>query len=204
RRQLLQLGHRVEEAAPAFPVRIPFGQQTGIADHHRLHALQVKRRAAAAVEHPGTALQHRIGSAFRVQGFARLALRLHDPQHHEQGHHGQGEVGESYLPGAADLLLAPASTTPSPDDGGGLATLPKLAPRAHAAFLSSSYWLTQASSRLKAGLTSCSMSLRPASTASRVGLPARWATSTVRTHSSADISVLTRRLMALLSGCSRQ
>src|SRR5690606_41899903 len=78
------------------------------------------------------------------------------------------------------------------------------APGLHAASLSSSYWLTQTSSCRKAGLTSCSISLRPASTASSVGLPARWATSVVRTHSSAESSVLIRWLMALDSGSARQ
>src|SRR5690606_19027144 len=151
-------------------------------------AIQLQRRSAGAVEYAGTAVHQRIAFLITVGRVGQLHSRLNDPQHHEQRHHGQGEVGEGHLPGAAVSLFMALLAAPSNDDF----ALAALVPVLHAASLSSSYWLTQTSSWRKAGLTSCSISLRPASTASSVGLPARCATSVVRTHSSADSSVLMR------------
>src|SRR5690606_22378735 len=160
-----------------------------------------QRRSAGAVEYPRASIHQRVAFLFAIGGVGQLHARLHDPQNHEQRHHGQGEVGKRYLPGAAVRIVVALLAAALDDDR---AVGDALAPGRRAASLPASYWLTQSSRCRKAGVTSCSISLRPASPASSVGLPARWATSVVRTHSSAESSVLIRWLMALDSGSARQ
>src|SRR5690606_17361030 len=186
-----QLGKRLQLLGRAIALAaIRFGPLLAFLTRSRADrdAVQLQRRSAGAVEYAGTAVHQRIAFLITVGRVGQLHSRLNDPQHHEQRHHGQGEVGEGHLPGAAVSLFMALLAAPSNDD----VALAALVPVLHAASLSSSYWLTQTSSWRKAGLTSCSISLRPASTASSVGLPARCATSVVRTHSSADSSVLMR------------
>src|SRR5690606_11373458 len=163
--------------------------------------VQLQRRSAGAVEYPRASIHQRVAFLCAIGGVGQLHARLHDPQNHEQRHHGQGEVGKCHHPGAAVRIVVALLTAALDDD---LSLGAAFAPGLHAASLSSSYWLTQTSSWRKAGLTSCSIRLRPAYTASSVCLPARWATSVVRTHSCAKSSFLIRWLMALDSGSARQ
>ncbi|MNL51354.1 hypothetical protein D3C87_1744470 [compost metagenome] len=116
----------------------------------------------------------RQGMAFK-QGFAVelrdnlftlfFRHRSHDPQHHKQRHHRQRKVGERHLPRAAMKRIV-AFARRAFDDGGMFFS----ASAAHQD--SPVIWFTQPSSVAKVGLESSGSILRPASTASSVGLPA--------------------------------